>query len=136
MVKLMINRLNTCTKAAITFAIGSLFLISSSVVADEAKIVDAKISASGGENSFRIDVTIKHADTGWDHYANQWDILDEQGELLGTRVLHHPHENEQPFTRSLSLEIPPQVVTVTVVAHDSVHKDNPDTMQLAVPGRK
>jgi len=36
-------------------------------------------------------------------------------------LLLHPHENEQPFTRSQSnIEIPADVTTVTVRAHDLI----------------
>lgn len=116
--------------------LSTIVFTATNLQANDASIVDAKIKASGGENMFRIDVTIEHADEGWDHYANRWDVLDEKGTLLGSRVLHHPHENEQPFTRSLSLAIPPEVKEVTIVASDSVHGDNTETMQLAVPDRK
>ena len=55
-------------------------------------------------------VTLEHADEGWSHYADQWEVLSLDGNLLGKRVLHHPHENEQPFTRSLSgVAIPPEI---------------------------
>ena len=38
-----------------------------------------------------------------------------------TRLLLHPHETEQPFTRSQSnLTIPAEVTQVTVRAHDLV----------------
>lgn len=134
--KLLTKKFRTSATATFTALISGIFLCAASLHADEAKIIDAKIQAAGGDNMFRVDVTIKHADTGWDHYANQWDILDENGELLGSRVLHHPHENEQPFTRSLSLMIPAQVTTVTIIAHDSVHEDNPETRELTVPGRQ
>lgn len=50
---------------------------------------------------WRIDVTLKHPDTGWDHYANGWEVLDGDGHRLGYRELMHPHVDEQPFTRSL-----------------------------------
>ncbi len=50
----------------------------------------------------RFDVTLLHDDTGWDHYADGWEILDADGNSSGFRKLHHPHVNEQPFTRSLS----------------------------------
>ncbi|MCA0920540.1 hypothetical protein [Pseudooceanicola nanhaiensis] len=54
--------------------------------------------AAGGWN---ISVTLRHDDTGWDHYADLWEVRDEAGNLLGERRLHHPHVDEQPFTRSL-----------------------------------
>ncbi|GAA6193310.1 hypothetical protein NBRC116597_32310 [Phaeobacter sp. NW0010-22] len=60
--------------------------------------VTARESGSG----WRFDVTLSHPDTGWDHYADGWRVLDMQGNELGLRVLAHPHEHEQPFTRSLS----------------------------------
>ncbi|MFD2207261.1 hypothetical protein [Kiloniella antarctica] len=74
-----------------------------------------------GRGGWRFNVTVRHDDTGWDHYANKWDIVTETGEVIATRVLHHPHENEQPFTRSLSsVKIPAGVKVVIVRAHDSV----------------
>jgi len=102
------------------------------LLANDAMIVDAKIQAMG-DRKFQIHVTLEHADTGWDHYANRWDVLDADGNLLGSRTLHHPHVNEQPFTRSLSLTIPPGVAKVTIVASDSVHGDNDATFELEVP---
>jgi len=75
-------------------------------------------------------VTVRHPDTGWDDYADGWDVVLSDG--MGvvkpdasqpfTRVLFHPHENEQPFTRSQSgIVLPEWVSIVTVRAHDSVH---------------
>lgn len=66
-------------------------------------------------------VTVQHADTGWEHYANRWEILTVDGEILDTRVLGHPHVHEQPFTRSLTnVMIPKHITTVIIRAHDSV----------------
>ena len=49
---------------------------------------------------WRFDVTVRHADEGWDHYADRWDVIGPDGAVLATRVLLHPHVGEQPFTRS------------------------------------
>ena len=69
-----------------------------------------------------ISVTVRHADTGWDHYADAWEVVGPDGTVYGKRVLYHPHVNEQPFTRSLDgVKIPENVGSVTVRAHDSVH---------------
>lgn len=90
------------------------------VIANEVVIENAKARKSGSSWSF--DVTLKHDDAGWDHYANKWEILSQDGKILGTRVLYHPHENEQPFTRSLSgVSIPAGTKSVKVRAYDSVH---------------
>ncbi len=51
-----------------------------------------------------VHVTIAHPDTGWDHYADGWEVVGDDGASLGLRVLAHPHVNEQPFTRSLRLD--------------------------------
>ena len=71
---------------------------------------------------YSFDVTLRHADSGWEHYADAWEIRDADGTVLARRVLVHPHVNEQPFTRSLGGVRPPASLRrVTVVAHDSVH---------------
>jgi hypothetical protein len=51
----------------------------------------------------RVSVTLSHPDTGWDHYADGWRVELADGTILGTRELLHPHVEEQPFTRSLSV---------------------------------
>jgi hypothetical protein len=90
--------------------------------AGEADVVDVEVRKRGS-NLYDFSVTVKHQDSGWDHYANRWEIVDEQGKILGTRTLHHPHVDEQPFTRVLSgVVIPADIKTVTIRAHDSVHE--------------
>ena len=90
--------------------------------------VEAVQDSSG---KWRFNVTVAHADEGWDHYADKWDVVAPDGTLLGTRVLHHPHENEQPFTRSLSgVVIPDEVTEVTVRAHDSQHGYDGESMKV------
>lgn len=59
------------------------------------------VQVTRDDMGWKFSVTIRHGDTGWDHYADRWDVLTENGTVLATRTLRHPHVNEQPFTRSL-----------------------------------
>lgn len=85
-------------------------------------------AVQGGDGTWTFHVTVAHPDTGWDDYADGWDVVAPDGTVLKTdpddaftRVLLHPHENEQPFTRSQSgIAIPEGVTEVTVRAHDLV----------------
>ena len=80
------------------------------------------ITASKSGDAWSFSVTVRHPDTGWDHYADGWEVALPGGEQIGFRKLLHPHENEQPFTRSLSgVVVPDGVTEVLVRAHDSVH---------------
>jgi hypothetical protein len=89
--------------------------------AGEADVVVARATCNA-ERICLFTVTVRHADTGWRHYADRFEVLDADGAVLGTRVLQHPHVHEQPFTRTLAgVEIPPGVERVTVRAGDSVH---------------
>ena len=89
--------------------------------AGEADVVRAEALAEGGD-TWRFRVTVAHGDTGWEHYADKWDVVAPDGTVLGTRVLLHPHESEQPFTRALGgVAIPEHVAEVTLRAHDRVH---------------
>ena len=102
-------------------------------LAGEADVVQVKVTkqASG---TYRFDVTVSHADEGWDHYADKWIVTDRDGTVLGERVLHHPHVNEQPFTRSLSgVSIPAGIDTVYVKAQDSVHEWGGRDFEVTVP---
>ena len=100
-------------------------------IADSVKIVDATVTCA--DETCRIDVTLRHQDSGWDHYADYWRIIDPDGNELGKRVLAHPHVNEQPFTRSLSgVRIPSSVNEVVIEAHDTVHGLSGETLTAPV----
>ena len=87
----------------------SLALCPLAAFADDAEIVAAKADPSG--DGYRFSVTLLHADTGWDDYADGWRVVLEDGTELGFRELYHPHVNEQPFTRSLGSVVVPEGVT-------------------------
>lgn len=89
--------------------------------AGKADVLKVKVHCPTPE-SCTFNVTVQHADTGWKHYANQWDVIAPDGKVLASRVLYHPHVDEQPFTRSLSgVRIPRNILQVTVRAQDLVH---------------
>jgi len=110
-----------------------LLIISTSAYAGQADVITVDVKRTGTDTYF-FKVTVLHADEGWDHYADKWDVVAPDGTVLGTRTLFHPHVGEQPFTRSLSdVKIPEPITEVTVRAHDSVHKYGGKTVKVAVP---
>jgi len=99
----------------------------------EADVLKAEIQA-GADGRYAITVTLLHADEGWDHYADRWEVLGSEGRVIATRELAHPHVNEQPFTRSLrGIELPEGLERVTIRAHDSRHGYGGKTLELEVP---
>jgi len=110
-----INRLGSFTLAAAWYALAPAVSL-----AGAADVLSVRAIATGG--TWRFDVTVAHADEGWDHYADAWRVIGPDGAVFGERILLHPHETEQPFTRSLSgVAVPEGVNRVTVQARDSVH---------------
>lgn len=84
-------------------------------LADEPHIESVTAVASG--TTWHFNVTLSHPDTGWNHYADAWRVLDMDDKELGLRILAHPHEHEQPFTRSLSgVQIPTNTNKVQIQA--------------------
>lgn len=85
-------------------------------------------AVQAADGSWTFHVTVRHPDIGWEDYADGWDVLTPDSAVLKpdpdspfTRLLLHPHVDEQPFTRSQSgIAIPPGVNQVRVRAHDLV----------------
>lgn len=101
-------------------------LLSGQVMAAPTEVTHASAQHMGGD-AYHFSVTLKHPDTGWKHYANKWQVQAEDGEVLGVRVLQHPHVEEQPFTRALSgLKIAEDINRVFIVAgctHDGINSN-------------
>jgi hypothetical protein len=98
-----------------------MFAATGSVLAGKADVLDVAVVKTGAE-TFTFDVTVKHDDSGWDHFADKWEIIGPDNVVLGTRTLYHPHVDEQPFTRSLkNVSATATVRQVSVKAHCSVH---------------
>ncbi len=102
-------------------------------MAGDVEIVEAVAYSDLGDK-WSFHVTLEHGDTGWDHYADQWEVLAPDGAVLGTRTLYHPHVNEQPFTRSLSgVYVSPDLDHVMIRARDSVHGHGPELFRVELP---
>jgi hypothetical protein len=98
-----------------------------------ADVENVAITAEGG-GTYRFDVTVRSPDTGWDKYADAWEVRAADGTVLGTRVLTHPHVDEQPFTRSLSgVAIPEEITQVEIAARDLVEGFCGAMMAVVVP---
>ncbi|MDH3307713.1 MAG: hypothetical protein OEO77_09385 [Acidimicrobiia bacterium] len=111
---------------------------STSAPADESSSPDGCADVIGVEivgtkdGSYRIAVTVRSDDEGWDKYADAWTVSAADGTLLAERILTHPHESEQPFTRSLP-DVAIDVDRVVVAAHDSVLGFCGKTLTVEVP---
>lgn len=110
-----------------------LLLANISAHAGNADVVKVEV-AKRGAGSYQFNVTIAHQDSGWQHYADKWAIIGPDGTVLATRTLHHPHVNEQPFTRSLSgVKIAAGINRVSIRGHDSVHGYGGQTVTVDLP---
>jgi len=109
-----------------------ILVFSAFVYSGEANVTKVEFNKNKS-NLYNFQVTVLHQDEGWDHYVNKWDIIDENNNVIATRILHHPHVTEQPFTRSLSgVKIPSNVKTITIRAYDKVHKYGGKTIKLKI----
>ena len=114
------------TLAAVLASITSAF-------AGKADVMDASASIAA-DGSYTFSVTVKSDDTGWEKYADRWEVVAADGTVLGVRVLAHPHEDEQPFTREQSgIKVPAGVTTVTIRAHDKVEGFGGKEMTITLP---
>ncbi|MDU9003109.1 hypothetical protein [Sedimentitalea todarodis] len=110
----------------------ALCLAPLSAGADAPVIEDVTVRQGAGGLTF--DVTLSHPDTGWEHYADGWRVLDMAGDELGLRVLLHPHVEEQPFTRSLGgISVPDGATQVQIQARCLVDGWSDQTTIVTLP---
>jgi len=111
-------------------ALAALLAPGTAPLAGEVQVLGVELAQSNA-GTWSASVTLEHGDTGWEHYADAWRLVGDDGRVLATRTLYHPHETEQPFTRSLSaIAIPPGVTRVFVEAHDTVHGWSPRRLEV------
>lgn len=107
----------------------SAFILTSSVFANDVEIIKVVLTKRAG--TWQADVTLKHQDEGWKHYADGWRLVDSNGNEIGKRTLYHPHVNEQPFTRSLTgFYLAEKMKVIFVEAHDLKHGWSADKVKI------
>ena len=79
---------------------GTLFLRTRPAQTELGSANITAVTTSGSPGGYTFSVAITSPDTGCAQYADWWEVLDENGELLHRRVLAHSHVSENPFTRS------------------------------------
>ena len=80
------------------------------------------LATKESSGSWCFGTSVRHNDEGWNHYADGWEVIDLEGNQIGYRKLHHPHVNEQPFTRSqCNIKIPTEISKVIVRAKCNKH---------------
>ena len=100
------NKVLSLSLTLTTVVISGCTMVNSSAPRRQAVLASNKsaevtdVSATGEANNYTFAVTIASPDTGCDRYADWWEIITPEGELLYRRVLLHSHVDEQPFTRT------------------------------------
>ncbi len=94
----------------------ALMIFAAHASAEPPEIVKAEAIVQSNQ-LFDFSVTLKHPDTGWDHFANEWIVIVNDETEVAKRTLYHPHVNEQPFTRYLrDVKIPADAESIKVYA--------------------
>ena len=92
-----------------------------STALDFAQVTDV-LATQKSDGSWCFGTSVRHNDQGWDHYADGWQVTDLDGNEMAFRLLAHPHDNEQPFTRSqCNINIPSEISQVIVRAKCNKH---------------
>ncbi len=56
------------------------------------------VSASGGDMSYSLSVTVRSSDVDCSQYADWWEVLSQDGALIYRRILGHSHTEENGTT--------------------------------------
>lgn len=94
----------------------------------QAAVISVKVNGEPGGYSFSV--TVSSPDEGCSQYADWWEVIDPDGELVYRRILLHSHVDEQPFTRSGG----PVSIGADTAVLVRVHMNNSGYSSLAMEG--
>ncbi len=72
--------------------------VANTIPASQADVLSTSVSGEPG--TYNFSVTVSSPDEGCSQYADWWEIVSQDGELIYRRILLHSHVDEQRFTRS------------------------------------
>ena len=89
------------------------------LMAEKADVIDAKIKKSYG-GSYVAYVKIKHNDVDASHFADEWEILDENGKRITVRLIFGPQPGKEIIDSELyGFKIPKGTKKIIIRAHCS-----------------
>lgn len=95
-------------------------------------VIDASATSDG--STWTVSATLSSPYDTPERYADAWRVVGPDGTVYGERILTHDHASEQPFTRSESgIEIPDDVMSVTIEGRDQEFGYGGDTFELELP---
>ena len=95
------------SRASLCMAIAVFLLLGGSgALAGQADVENVKVERAA-DGSYSFHVTVRHADTGWDHYANAWSLS--------------------------GISIPEGISKVIVRARDSQHGEGGRSLEVELP---
>ena len=82
------NLFKTRANLVLLVALACSFQASLPALAGEADVI-AVTHTRAADGTYRFDVAVRHADAGWEHYADKWQVIGPDGAVLGERVVEH-----------------------------------------------
>ena len=109
------------------------FLPASPVWAADADVVAVRTTRTAPD-VYDFAVTVRSRDTGWQRYADRLEAVGPDGAVIATRMLDHPHDDEQPFTRDISGVQVKGTAKIVIRVHFKPSGFDGATADVALPG--
>lgn len=91
----------SATRTGIALLAGTVALSTTPAWAGSADVIGVRTTRRAA-GLYDFAVKVRSTDTGWKRYADRLEAVGPDGAVIATRILDHPHDDEQPFTRDIS----------------------------------